>query len=87
MADSSIPNLTEKTTLASTDLFVIVDMSGSPTDKKLTTTHAKDYFNGLDLGNLAADPSTGGLAEGSRWYNTTGHNWTGWNGTEIVILG
>jgi len=42
------------------------------------------------LGKLAADPVTGawGAAEGGRWwYNTTDHQFKGWNGTDIILLG
>lgn len=41
-------------------------------------------------GVVSTDPDTTGWGtnqDGSKWYNKTDHQWKGWNGTEIVLIG
>jgi hypothetical protein len=64
----------------------------------LSTINPLDYLRLNSAGtaiqgagsSLSADPSTATLVaagEGYTWYNTTSHQWKGWNGTTIVVFG
>jgi hypothetical protein len=64
MADSELTDLTEATTLATTDLlYAVVDPAGTPLDRKATVA---------TLG-VAAAPSFYAPAVSSRWYRPTAH--------------
>lgn len=83
MADKKITQLTAETVVEGTDLFpIVVDVSGTPTTKKVSASVLVDYLNGaLTLGASTLDAlddvtivsaSNGQLLSynGSAWVNS-----------------
>jgi hypothetical protein len=48
-------------------------------------TFAATTVTNLFIGGVASDP--GSPTEGQVWYNTTTHQWIGFNGTSNIVIG
>lgn len=55
-----------------------IDTTSSPTFTAATVTN-------LFIGGVASDPVS--PTEGQVWYNTTTHQWVGYNGTSNIVIG
>ena len=68
-----------------------IDSTASPTFAGITLTGTITATNqtlaikNIDITGVASDP--GSPTEGQIWYNTTTHQWVGFNGTSNVIIG